>query len=152
PPETVANLAFRAESIELETGAGWMDFLACAYGGVREIFPSTRPLAVKLADTIDMPIVLIDTGQRHSTAQVLASKRDRFRAGEPDIRHYADRATSIVSEMADALSAVRPDYPAIGELLSEGHRLLRDRVRCSTPLIEECVSLCLAAGAYGAKV
>ena len=152
PPQTVASLAFRAESIELETGAGWMDFLACTYGGVREIFPGRRPLAVRLAETINMPIVLIDTGQRHSTAEVLASKRDRFRAGEPDIRRYADRATGIVSEMADALRAEHPDYPAIGALISEGHRLLRDRVRCSTPLIEECVSRCLTSGALGAKV
>ncbi|MET8873121.1 hypothetical protein [Nocardia sp. NPDC004604] len=151
-PETVAGLAFRAESIELETGAGWMDFLACTYGGVREIFPSHRPLAAKLAETINIPIVLIDTGQRHSTAKVLASKRDRFRAGERDIRHYAERASVIVSQMADALRVENPDYPAIGALISEGHCLLRDRVRCSTLLIDECVSRCLAAGALGAKV
>ncbi|MBO0885255.1 MAG: hypothetical protein J2P17_33985, partial [Mycobacterium sp.] len=151
-PETVARLAFRAEMVELETGAGWMDFLACTYGGVREIFPGQQPLAVELATTIEVPIILIDTGQRRSTAQILASKRDRFRAGEPDIHCYAKRASEIVSQMADLLRGEHPDYCAIGDLISEGHRLLRDRVRCSTPLIEECVSRCLGAGALGAKI
>jgi hypothetical protein len=39
-----------------------------------------------------------------------------------------------------------------GRLLSAAHALLRDQVACSTPLIDECVSRVLAAGAYGAKL
>ncbi|WP_067839754.1 mevalonate kinase family protein [Nocardia lijiangensis] len=150
--DVVAAMAYRAESIELETGAGWMDFLACTYGGVRQVFPGQRPRAVELTDRIGMPIVLIDTGQRHCTAEVLASKRDRFRSGEPGVRHYAERAPGIVSDMADALRAEHPDYPAIGALLTEAHRLLRDQVQCSTPLIEECIARILPAGAFGAKL
>ncbi|WP_084161383.1 mevalonate kinase [Nocardia sp. BMG51109] len=151
-PDVVAAMAFRAESIELKTGAGWMDFMACTYGGVRQVFPGQRPHTAKLIDAISIPIVLIDTGQRHSTAQVLASKRERFQSGDPGVRVYADRAPDIVLEMAAALRAEDPDYRAIGDLINDGHRLLRDRVRCSTSLIEDCVSRCLNAGAYGAKV
>ncbi|MFQ6326062.1 hypothetical protein ACLMAL_07975 [Nocardia sp. CWNU-33] len=40
----------------------------------------------------------------------------------------------------------------MGALISEAHRLLRDCVHSSTPLIEECVERCLASGAYGAKL
>ncbi|MEG8181240.1 hypothetical protein GZH49_22290 [Nocardia terpenica] len=151
-PDTVATMAFRAESIELHTGAGWMDFLACTYGGVRQVFPGQHPRAAKVADGIAVPIVLIDTGQRHCTARVLASKRERFHAKEPGIRHYAHRAPALVADMAAALDTEHPDYPAIGALITRAHRLLADRVRCSTPLIEECITRCLTAGAYGAKV
>ncbi len=149
-PDVVARMAFRAEA-ELGT-TGWMDFMACAYGGVRQVFPGHRPRSAELTDHISIPIVLVDTGQKRCTVDVLASLRDRFRSGEQGMRHYADRAPGIVAQMADALRSDRPDYPAVGAMLTRAHTLLRDQVQCSTPLIEECVSRCLAAGALGAKL
>jgi len=150
-PAAISEAAYQAEAQQLATGAGWMDFLACTYGGVNKILSNDAPTATRLRDTIGVPMILIDTGQRHSTADV-ASKRDRFRSGEPGIRSYVARTPTIVDALVAALEAEKPDYAAVGTLLTEAHGLLRDLVHSSTPLIEECVARCLAAGAYGAKL
>jgi GHMP kinases C terminal len=63
-----------------------------------------------------------------------------------------DRLESVGRCARRAKPADQPDYCEAGRLLSTAHALLRDQVACSTPLIEECVSRVLAAGAYGAKL
>ncbi|MGW4365466.1 mevalonate kinase family protein [Nocardia takedensis] len=151
-PDTVCESAYRAESTELGTGAGWMDFMACTYGGVRRIRSGPSPTSVKLADSLGVPMVLIDTLQRHSTGRVLASKRDRLRAGDPGMREYADRAPGLVADIDTLLRSPTPDYVEVGEVINKAHNLLRDRVHSSTELIEACVARCLDAGAFGAKL
>ncbi|MDI6104351.1 hypothetical protein QLQ12_37750 [Actinoplanes sp. NEAU-A12] len=148
----VAKAAYQAESELVGTGAGWMDFLACAHGGVCRIEAGSPPRLVRLADTLGVPLVLIDTQQRRATATVLASKRERWQAGDPAMRDYAASTTEIVSHLASALQQSEPDYRAVGTLMTDAHQQLRDLVRCSTPLIDECVARCLASGAYGAKL
>src|SRR5260370_39752176 len=59
---------------------------------------------------------------------------------------------ALVEALTAVLHSPQPDYREAGRLLSTAHALLRDQVACSTPLIEECVSRVLAAGAYGAKL
>ncbi|WP_081877903.1 mevalonate kinase family protein [Nocardia brasiliensis] len=151
-PGTICESAYRAESSELGTGAGWMDFMACTYGGVRAIRSGHKPTSTRLADSLEVPMVLIDTGQRHSTERVLASKRDRFRAGDTGMREYAEQAPWLVAGIHALLRTPSPDYAEIGTLINDAHRLLRDCVHSSTPLIEACVTRCLDAGAFGAKL
>ncbi|HEX5494846.1 MAG TPA: hypothetical protein VFX70_09770, partial [Mycobacteriales bacterium] len=50
------------------------------------------------------------------------------------------------------LSATTVDYRQVGGILNVGQRLLREKVRCSTDLIDACVRRALAAGALGAKL
>ncbi|GAA1886162.1 mevalonate kinase family protein [Asanoa iriomotensis] len=149
---SVAWAAYHAEAGELGTGAGWMDFLACTHGGVCRIDAGEQPRVTRLSDSLGTPLVLIDTVQRRTTRAVLASKRDRFRSGDPGMRAYADAATGLVDEMTGELRAAMPDPGRVGALLNEGQTLLRDLVRCSTDLTDHCVIRCLAAGAYGAKL
>jgi galactokinase len=151
PASDVARAAYSAEAGELETGAGWMDFLACTHGGVSRI-DADESRATRLSGSLGAPLVLIDTMQRRTTRAVLASKRDRYRSGEPGMRTYADAATRIVAEMTVELRASAPNLARVGSMITEGHTLLRDLVHCSTELIDECVRRCLAAGAYGAKL
>jgi galactokinase len=146
------TLARQAEAGELGTGAGWMDFLACANGGVRAITAGSVPHADLLTASLGLPVVLIDTKQRRSTAAVLASKRTRFRAGEPAMLTYVREVSALTAELSDVLSQVRPDYRRAGALISSAHALLRDLVACSTPLLDECARRVLRAGAYGAKL
>jgi len=146
------TLARRAETEELGTGAGWMDFLACACGGVNLISAADPPRADMITATLGLPVVLIDTRQRRSTAAVLASKRDRFRAGEPAMLTYVREITVLTAELAGELAAPRPDYRVAGQIVSAAHALLRDQVACSTPLLDECASRAVRAGAYGAKL
>jgi len=154
PPDTATAcaLARQAETGELGTGAGWMDFLACASGGVNQISAGGQPHAGLITASLPLPVVLIDTRQRRATATVLASKRERFQAREPAMVTYVAETTALVQALTALLRSPQPDYREAGRLLSAAHALLRDQVACSTPLIEECVSRVLAAGAYGAKL
>ncbi len=151
----VSRRAFAAETEELHSGAGWMDFLSVAYGGVCVIRPGEYrqgPTVTRFADELGVPVVLVDTCQRRATSRALTDKRNRYACGESDIMLYAKSAPLLVTELLTALTEARIDYGHVGAILSEAHALLRDRMHCSTPLIEECVSRCLAAGAYGAKL
>lgn len=145
-------LARQAETAELGTGAGWMDFLACASGGVNQISAGNTPHADLITTSLGVPVVLIDTRQRRATATVLASKRERYQAREPAMLTYVAETTALVAALTTVLRCPDPDYREAGKLLNQAHALLRDEVACSTPLIEECVSRVLAAGAYGAKL
>jgi mevalonate kinase len=151
----VSRRAFAAETEELRSGAGWMDFLSVAYGGVCAIRPGEYwqgPTVTRFADELGVPVVLVDTRERRATSRALTDKRNRYACGESDIMLYAKSAPLLVTELLSALTEPIIDYGHVGSIISEAHALLRDRVRCSTPLIEECVSRCLRAGAYGAKL
>lgn len=149
---TVCFTAREAETGEMSTGAGWMDFLACGEGQVRHITAIQPPSTRLLANSLGAPVVLIDTKERRSTSAILASKRNRLFSGDPDMRTYVLRAPEVVEQMRRVFGSHPVDHAAVGALLTEGQALLRDRVHCSTPLIDECVKRCLAAGAYGAKL
>jgi galactokinase len=154
PPGTTAacELARQAETGELGTGAGWMDFLACACGGVNQISAGSQPRADPITTSLGLPVVLIDTRQRRATATVLASKRERFQARQPAMLTYVAETTTLVEALTKMLRSPQPDYGEAGMLLSAAHALLRDQVGCSTPLIEACVTRVLNAGAHGAKL
>lgn len=149
---TVARAAYDAETGQLGTGAGWMDFLACAHGGVCRIDAGDPPTVTRLAPSLRTPLLVIDTLQRRATSTVLASKRDRYQAGDAGMRTYATAATAIVNDLTAVLRDPAPDHHLVGALMNQAQRLLRDLVRCSTPMIDECVRRCLASGAYGAKL
>jgi mevalonate kinase len=145
-------LARQAEAGELGTGAGWMDFLACAAGGVRAITAADPPRADLITASLGLPVVLIDTMQHRSTATILASKRARYRAGEPAMLTYIREVTTLTAALGAVLSRDHPDYRQVGELVTVAHGLLRDLAACSTPLLDECVTRVVGAGAYGAKL
>jgi len=148
----VCGLARQAETGELGSGAGWMDFLACAYGGVNRVNAGEDPTLERIAPTLGIPVVVIDTLQRRTTTKVLASKRARFQAREAAMVDYSRQASELVDAVTDALTAVSVDYREVGRLLNAGQDLLRDKVHCSTELIDTCASRVLAAGAFGAKL
>jgi galactokinase len=65
---------------------------------------------------------------------------------------YVRQTPPLVDALAENLARPRPDYRQAGILLNAAQSLLRDQVRCSTPLIDTCASRALTAGAYGAKL
>lgn len=148
----VCGLARQAETGDLGSGAGWMDFLACAHGGVNRVNAGTVPTVEHIAPILGIPVVVIDTLQRRTTTAVLASKRARFKAGEADMLAYSRGAGELVDAVTDVLTATVVDYRRVGLLLNDGQDLLRDKARCSTDLIDTCVERVLGAGAFGAKL
>jgi mevalonate kinase len=150
-PDATARLAYLAERTA-GSGAGWMDFLAVAHGGVNLIEATDPPTVTRLANRLDVPVVLVDTLIRRSTRKLLTAKRTRWQALDPDLLIYVETAQLLVAKIADAFRDPDPDHDEIGQLVTQAHRLLADRVGCSTALIDTCVDRCLAAGAYGAKL
>lgn len=145
--------AHAAEVEQIRSGAGWMDFLACAHGGLLRISSSNETPAVHhLGDEIGAALVLIDTQQERKTARTLTDKRERWARHDPDLIDYARRMPRIVDQLTSELHSSPVDPEAIGALLDRAHALLRERIGCSTDLIEECITRARAAGAYGAKL
>ena len=145
--------AHAAEVGQIKSGAGWMDFLACAHGGLLRISSSSQtPSAHHLGDEIGAALVLIDTLQERKTARTLTDKRERWSRRDPDLLDYAKRMPRLVDLLTAELQATQVDPAAVGALLNQAHVLLRERIGCSTDLIEECISRALFAGAYGAKL
>ncbi|WP_291408463.1 hypothetical protein [Actinophytocola sp.] len=148
--QRLTELAYQAER-SVGSGAGWMDFLACAYGGLRRIEASTPPTTKHLAATLGTSVVLIDTRERRATARVLVNKRERLAAGA--VHHRLPRpgpADRRRGHRRHGGAAHRP--PQLGDLINRGQELLRHYMKCSTPLIDRCVAACMTAGAYGAKL
>ncbi|MEU1629348.1 hypothetical protein ABZ746_29340 [Streptomyces sp. NPDC020096] len=148
----VCVLARQAETDELGSGAGWMDFLACAHGGVNRVNAGEVPTVERIAPTLGIPVVVIDTLQRRTTMRVLATKRARFEAREAAIVDYSRQASELVDAVTEVLTAKAVDYRQVGRLLNAGQDLLRDKVHCSTDLIDTCAQRVLAAGAFGTKL
>lgn len=148
----VCALAHQAETVELQTGAGWMDFLACGYGGVNEVLPYVTPQVRPIAASLGICVVLVDTLVRRMTKTVLVSERERFYAGEANMLAYVHATARIVEDLAAALRPQVVDYARVGELVTQAHGQLRDRMGRSTELIEACIDSILGAGGYGAKL
>ncbi|MGW7004175.1 mevalonate kinase family protein [Streptomyces sp. NPDC054933] len=148
----VCGLARQAETGDLGSGAGWMDFLACAHGGVNRVNAGQVPTVERISPTLGIPVVVIDTLQRRTTMKVLASKRTRFEAREAAMVDYSRQAGELVDAVTEVLTATRVDHRQVGRLLNAGQDLLRDKVHCSTGLIDACAERVLTAGAFGAKL
>lgn len=150
-PADVAGLARAGESMT-GSGAGWMDFLAVAHGGVNLVQASEAPVVYPLTGRLSSSIVLVDTRNRRATRDRLLDKRRRWSQADPDLIAYVEDATALVHHIAAALTTASPEPAEVGAAVTEAHRLLATRMRCSTPLIDTCVEACLAAGADGAKL
>ena len=152
--EEICALAFRVEDRELHTGAGQMDFYACGLGGILHLSCAREPPLITQCPQIpsDLRVVLVDTLTPHTTRTFLSSKRLRFLQGDPLIRSYIDHVEAAVEQMRELLGDVGAYIAQIGNLVTTCHTCLRDYLRCSTELLETCVTSCLAAGAHGAKL
>ncbi len=58
----------------------------------------------------------------------------------------------LTLQARDLFQHTNPDPEEIGLLLTKHHELLRDKLKCSTPLIEKMIQAATKAGAYGAKI
>lgn len=91
----------------------------------------------------DWRLVVLDSGSVGDTAALVAAVTAR----RPDIDPVLDRIGALVGRARDALH----DPAALGPLLTENHRLLRE-IGVSTPRLDALVELALGAGALGAKL
>ncbi|MEK7165962.1 MAG: hypothetical protein AAB874_04120 [Patescibacteria group bacterium] len=149
----IIETSFSVENVKLMTGAGRMDFYASGLGGLSYLNCGETPLR---REPFNFPeklgLILVDTQQPHETRSFISSKRQRFQNGDPDMRNYADSAEKMVERMRMLLPNYYDNREEVGFLMTEFHTLLRDRVKCSTPMLEACVATANVNGALGAKL
>jgi mevalonate kinase len=144
--------AYLAESVDLGVGSGWMDFMACGFGGISRIEACSPPKIKALASTLGIPIVLVDTRSPRNTKAVIESLRQRLESSEGRVRDYVRTTPEVVDELAAAVASAPLRYDEIGSLVDQCQYALQHFLGCSTDLIDECVNRCRNAGAFGAKL
>jgi mevalonate kinase len=91
----------------------------------------------------DWQVLVIDTGKAGNTGELVSGVGAR----RPGIDPQLNRIGALVDEAI----AVLDDREALGELLLENHRLLRE-IGVSTPELDEIVAIAMQHGAHGAKL
>jgi hypothetical protein len=71
--------------------------------------------------------------------------------GDPDIVAYIAETAVVVSRLAKTLAESVLDYSIAAPLIQEAQALLRERLQCCSPLVNQVVGVSVAAGAYAAK-
>jgi galactokinase len=100
----------------------------------------------------ELLIAVIDSGEHRSLARTPYNQRRReAEAGQPNRRRHVDSEIARVYAFVDALE--HRDFEALGELLKESHRSLRDDFEVSTPNVDALVEKAWAArGCFGARI
>jgi galactokinase len=150
----LCDLAYRVEAQALGTGAGQMDFYACALGGFTYVHCDKRP--PEPLESYPKPtrarVLLIDTRQSRSTRDVIAWKRRRRAAREEGILRYEEVATENVRQLRALLRQDHGTGAELAPFINRCHQSMVNDLRVSTPLIDACIDACLSGGALAAKI
>ncbi len=158
---TGAALAERARDVErraLDVACGYVDHYLCTLGGLRFLdFAGKTPEGASPPEPVardepleaPLPFVLAVSGVRHSSDAVHRPIRERWLAGEVEVRRAYERVAAIGREGRAALLA--GDWPRLGALLDENHAIQRD-LGGSGPANEALIAAAREAGALGAKL
>ncbi|HEX9436553.1 MAG TPA: galactokinase family protein [Candidatus Limnocylindria bacterium] len=177
---TIAKLAQRSENEFVGASSGIMDQMAASLGAEGEaLFIDCRSLAFeRIPLPRDMDLVVIHSGvtHQHSSGEYNVRRRQceeaaralgvaQLRDAGPADASRIDalpeplsrRARHVVAENARVLGAVAAlrerDIAALGELLDDSHRSLRDDYEVSTPEVDLLVELVREQeGIHGARI
>jgi mevalonate kinase len=149
----VCALAYATETEWLRTGAGKMDFLACAFGGTRLThFENDEDALVTTFPGFLGDIVVGDSGASATTARSIAPKQARFACRESTILEYQRRTDALVARMAGYMGVGDSHLADIGACVSECHEAIATLMGTSTPRIDAMVASSMDAGGKGAKL
>lgn len=178
--KTLAQLARRAETELVGVPVGVMDQMASSLGDpTHALFLDTRSLAwERLELPAEVEVLVIDPRLPHRNAESAYRERRRqaeqaaLELGVPELRDVTiedlpriaslpeplnRRARHIVTENARVLAfraaLLRGALEALGPLLMQSHRSLRDDYEVSLPEIDDLVDVCAAThGVLGARL
>jgi mevalonate kinase len=119
-----------------------LDVAVSALGGCLA-FRRGPPMHYEAVQPGAWQVVVLDSGVAGDTAQQVAGVAAR--------RPGIDAELQRIGDLVDQAVGVLHDAPALGELLTDNHRLLR-AIGVSTPALDELVQLALDHGAHGAKL
>jgi mevalonate kinase len=133
--------AFAIERVFHGTPSG-IDQAVSARGGAL-LYRKGPPIAIQALPCPSWRVVVLDSGSCGETRALVQGVRDR--------RPAVDPALDAIGALVPRVQAALHDPAALGPLLTENHRLLRE-IGVSTPALDELVALALRAGARGAKL
>lgn len=141
-PDEISDLAYEIEKIHHGTPSGIDNVVIAAERPILFIKgKSAEPLDVQL----DLPLVIVDSGEKSNTIDVVADVRRGYPANEKLIR----RIGKLTRRGIDAL--LSHDLSALGSLMNENQRLL-DALNVSNETLNRLTTLAVAHGALGAKL
>jgi galactokinase len=171
PPLERARACQEAEQIATGVPCGIMDQLTSIAGKENcALLIDCRSLEVEpIPLPADLAVLVVHSGVSRALADSAYAERRRAceaaaaRLGVPALRDATleqvtddPRARHVVSENARVLAGARAlregDIEALGPLLLESHRSLRDDFEVSTPELDELVDALMEAGAVGARL
>lgn len=133
--------AFAIEQVFHGTPSG-IDQTVSARGGALR-YRKGPPAEIEELPCPTWRVVVLDSGSCGETRALV----DGVRARRPAI----DPALDAIGALVPRAQAALHDPAALGPLLTENHRLLRE-IGVSTPALDDLVALALRAGARGAKL
>jgi len=154
-----ADLAYTAERKILGVNCGQMDQYASAFGGLTHIDCTAEPAKLTpLKTSVELPLVIGDTGQQKDTPRILGWLGDRLKCGERDFMEGMENIVRIVEEAKKELQKTNPSRKTIGELMNQNQHYLAKYLKVSgdCPIspsrLDELIEAALEAGALGAKL
>lgn len=141
-PDEISDLAYEIEKIHHGTPSGIDNAVIAAERPILFIKgKSAEPIDVQL----DLPLVIVDSGEKSNTIDVVADVRRGYPANEKLIR----RIGNLTRWGIDAL--LSHDLSALGGLMNENQRLLT-ALNVSNETLNRLTALAVAHGALGAKL
>lgn len=149
--DQICNLCFETEYLELKCQVGKMDFYSCCAHGIIMYESKKESVIYKKLNTNGLKIILIYCGLSSSTKKINKNKLLRYQYKEYNFMQYLKYGNSIVGDLSDEIKE-NGDIEKIGYLISQYHDIIDKYLNVSTSYINEIVSLCNSAGAYGSKL
>ena len=180
--EFIAQLAYEAEVIELNSPGGKMDQYTISLGNI--VFLNTaKNLSYKTIGTKLEGLILGESGVPKKTLGLLANLRGKAQDAIAQVEHHrpdfylekvipdeVDEYSSYISEELKPyfyaaiqnhaitqkamleFGKEKPDHKNIGELMSAHHEVLKDILKITVPVIDKMIAAAMDAGAHGAKI
>ncbi|MEL6812497.1 MAG: galactokinase family protein [Bacteroidota bacterium] len=181
-PQFIARLTYEAEVLEHDSPGGKMDQYTISLGNIIHIDTdadfSVRTVGTEMKglvlgesgipkETIGLLGELrgkaetaIDAVAKHTTGfnlkntqlhEVEALSTHLSKAQRPYF-YAAVKNHTITQQALMEFEKEQPDMPTLGRLMTEHHKVLRDILKITVPLIDKMIDAALEAGALGAKI
>lgn len=160
-PYTLAETTRKVEARVMKVVCGLQDQHMAVFGGLNfmnyagkemleqrddEPLATIEPLAALIPDP---PLLLAHTGVQHHSGTVHSSPRERWLAGDPQVRRNYARIAELAIEGKRRL--LNRDWNRLGVLMNENHKLVAE-LGGSGPANELLIETARAEGAWGAKL
>lgn len=160
-PYMLAETTRKVEAQVMKVVCGLQDQHMAVFGGLNfmnyagkemleqrddEPLATIEPLAALMPDP---PLLLAHTGIQHHSGTVHSSPRERWLAGDPQVRRNYARIAELAIQGKRRL--LNRDWARLGALMNENHQLVAE-LGGSGPANELLIETARAEGAWGAKL